>query len=72
MELSELNQEELDAIDSFSSLSLAQLRKYQIVNEQQTKIAYERQIDKAIYELNMMHKILAAAVYKRCFIDKKE
>jgi len=72
MELSELNQEELDAIDSFSCLSLAQLRKYQRVNEQQMKIAYERQLDEAIYKLNMMQRILAAAVYKRCFINKKE
>jgi len=72
MELSELNQEELDAIDSFSRLSLAQLRKWQIVNEQQLKIAYERQLDDAIYKLNMMHRILAAAIDKRCFIDKKE
>jgi len=57
---------ELQAIDLFAKKSLPKLRRIQTIIEQQTQLAYDRQLDDALWRLQRMSLIVAAA------IDKKE
>lgn len=63
---------EYEAIVKFSKLSLPQLRRYQIINEQQTKLVFESRIDEprkmaVLLRVQRMADIFAAAVDRKCF-----
>jgi len=58
-----------NSIKYFSNKSLLQLRKYQDINEQQTKLAFEQQKDFALERLQNMATILQEAIMLKIFDD---
>lgn len=57
------------AINYFSKFSLNQLRKYQTINEQQIKLAFEQRKDLALERLQNMAIILQEAIILKIFYD---
>lgn len=61
--------EELQAVDYYAKKSLPKLRRIQTVIEHQTQIAYNRRIDSALWRLQRLNLIVAAAVDRKEFGD---
>jgi len=53
---------EQQAIESFAKMPLSRLRKYQTINEIQTRLAYRDKKDFALERLQKMAQILTEAV----------
>lgn len=58
-----------ETINYFSKFPLNQLRKYQTINEQQTKLAFEQRKDLALERLQNMVIILQEAIILKIFYD---
>lgn len=56
---------ELQAIGEFARISLSRLRRVQAVLEQQTTLAFQQQKDDALWRLQRLALIVAAAVDRK-------
>jgi len=71
--MTSFSKKEYEAVEEFSKLSLSKLRQYQIINEQHTKLVFEKDDPDlqrkmaALLRVQGMADILAAAVDKKCF-----
>ena len=62
------NTQELQAVNEFAKRSLPKLRQIQSCIEQQTILAYEQKKDDALWRLERLALIVAAAIDKKAFL----
>lgn len=63
---------ELQAIGIFAEKSLSKLRRIQDCIKEQTPLAYKRKLDDALWRLQRLDLIIAAAIDKKCFAEVKK